>query len=334
MKAVCISGIGGTEVLVEKEFPKPSATQPFDLLVEVKAVSMNPVDFKVRSVSAFGGAADKILGYDASGVVVEVGPKCTRFKPGDEVFYAGDITRQGSNAAFQLIDERIVGKKPSSLSFTDAAAFPLVAITAYEALFERMCIPEGPPSDNKTILIVAGAGGLGAMTIQLAKKLCNMRVVATASRDSSIAFCKKMGADFTINHRNNYKEELKKIGIDQVDYIMNCIDLDKNFDQCCDVLAPFGKICSPTTGAEKLDVSKLFFPKAASLSFVCMFTRSMLGVEPEVQHALLNRVSRLIDSGLLQPLATEKLAWSRDNLAEAHKKSESGGMIGKLVLTM
>jgi len=322
------------DVLVDKEIEAPKADGDHQLLVRVKAVSVNPIDYKVRG--GLLGPDERVLGYDASGVVEAVGPNVSLFKVGDEVFYAGDITKPGTNSELHVVDERIVGRKPTSLSHEDAAAFPLVTLTAWEGLLEGAAIPEDKAYNaTKTLLVVAGAGGVGSMVIQIAKKVLGLKVVATASREETVAFVKKLGADYVINHRNPYKQELEAIGISGVDYVYNCIDLDQNFDQLVEVLNPCGRIIAITAGSDpsKIDVTKLFFPKRGSLVWELMFTRSMFGLESERQHALLNRVSELVDAGEIVTTRTTTFPFNADGLVKAHELQESGKAIGKTVLT-
>ncbi|MGD1920781.1 MAG: zinc-binding alcohol dehydrogenase family protein, partial [Pleurocapsa sp.] len=227
--------------LLDVEIPKPTAKGK-DLLVEVKAISVNPVDYKVRAPKDKVESEPKILGWDAAGVVVEVGDEVTGFKPGDEIYYAGDITRPGSNSEFQLIDERIVGRKPKNLDFARAAAFHLTSITACEALFERLNIDRNGADADKSILIVNGAGGVGSIAIQLAK-LAKLKVIATASRDETTAWCQKMGADEVVNHRHDLAEEIEKIGYQDVDYILCLSHTDEHWQAMTRAIKPQGTIC-------------------------------------------------------------------------------------------
>ncbi|MCL4162878.1 UNVERIFIED_CONTAM: hypothetical protein GTU68_025860, partial [Idotea baltica] len=218
----------------ETEKPTPGG---FDLLVKISAISVNPVDFKIRGNAAKDTILDtpKIIGWDAVGIVEAVGDKTSRFNVGDEVYYAGDITRSGSNAEYQLIDERIVGRKPKNLTESEAAAIPLTGLTAYEALFDRIRV--NPETDKgKTVLILAGAGGVGSIAIQLAKKLGNLTVIATASREDSAQWCKDMGADYVINHYNDIKEELAKIGHPEVNYILDFVDLEGYWETAAEII--------------------------------------------------------------------------------------------------
>eukprot|EP01094_Clydonella_sp_ATCC50884_P019158 TRINITY_DN3686_c0_g1_i1.p1 TRINITY_DN3686_c0_g1~~TRINITY_DN3686_c0_g1_i1.p1 ORF type:complete len:341 (+),score=151.92 TRINITY_DN3686_c0_g1_i1:640-1662(+) len=334
--AVVSTGIGAAkDVLQEKEIATPAVSGERDLVVRVKAVSVNPIDFKVRA--GLLGPGERVLGYDASGVVEAVGSGVQLFAVGDEVFYAGDVTRPGSNSALHVVDERIVGRKPKNVSHGEAAAVPLVALTAWEGMLEGAGIAEDKAANaGKVMLVVAGAGGVGSMVIQLAKKVLGLTVVASASRPETAEFVKKMGADHVINHHKAYKEELAAHGLSGVDYVFNGIDLDLNFDQLVEVLNSCGKIIAITAGSnpEKIDATKLFFPKRGSLVWELMFARAMSGNEPERQHAILDRVAALIEGGELVSAVTHTDAFSAQALIAAHERQESGKMIGKSVLTL
>ena len=314
----------------ETEKPTPTG---FDLLVKIEAISVNPVDFKIRQTAAKDTVLDtpKIIGWDAVGVVEAVGDKTSKFKVGDQVYYAGDITRSGSNAEYQLIDERIVGHKPKNLSIAEAAAIPLTALTAYESLFDRIKI--NPETDKgKTVFILAGAGGVGSLAIQLAKKIGNLTVIATASRPDSVAWCKDLGADFVVNH-HNLKEELEKIGHSQVNYILDFVDLEGYWDVAAEIIKPQGHIVS-ITGSSKplnLDVLKM---KSVTFSWELMYTRSMFTTEDiERQHFILNTIADLLDNGTIKTTLTTTLeGFTVDNLKKAHQMQESGKTIGKTVI--
>ncbi|WP_139958008.1 zinc-binding alcohol dehydrogenase family protein [Flavicella sediminum] len=314
----------------EAEMPKASG---FDLLVKVAANSVNPVDFKIRQSLEAGTVLEepKVIGWDAVGTVVEVGDKATNFKVGDQVFYAGDITRSGSNAEYQLIDERIVGLKPKNLSIAEAAAMPLTSLTAYEALFDRIRID--PVKDaGKSILILAGAGGVGSIAIQLAKKLTNLTVIATASRPDSIQWCKDMGADFVVNH-HNLKEELVKIGHSEVNYILDFVDLEGYWETAAEIIKPQGHIVSITGSSQPLNLD-LLKVKSVSFSWELMYTRSMFATEDIArQSVILNHVSELLDTGVLKSTLTTTIeGFTSGNLKKAHALQESGKSIGKTVL--
>lgn len=314
------------------ESEKPSPTD-YDILVKVLANSVNPVDFKIRQTAAQEEILEmpKVIGWDAVGIVEAVGDKTSKFKVDDEVFYAGDLTRSGSNAEYQLVDERIVGYKPKNLSIAAAAAMPLTSLTAYESLFDRIRI--NPEKDKgKTVLILAGAGGVGSIAIQLAKKLGNLTVIATASRPETQDWCKKMGADFVVNHRY-LKEDLEKIGQQEVDYILDFVDLGGYWQTMADIIKPQGHIVSITESKEPLNLNIL---KAKSVSFhwELMYTRSMFQTEDiDRQQEILNHVSELLDAGTLQTTLTTTLeGFTVENLKKAHQMQESGKTIGKTIV--
>lgn len=321
-----------TDSFIAFETEKPTPTG-YDLLVKISAISVNPVDFKIRQTAATDTILDtpKIIGWDAVGVVEAVGEKTSKFNIGDEVYYAGDITRSGSNAEFQLIDERIVGFKPKSLTITEAAAMPLTGLTAWESLFDRIKV--NPETDKgKTVLVLAGAGGVGSIAIQLAKKVGNLTVIATASREDSIKWCKDLGADFVVNH-HNLKEELANIGHNEVDYILDFVDLEGYWETAAEIIKPQGHIVS-ITGSTKplnLDILKL---KSVTFSWELMYTRSMFNTNDiEQQHIILNKLGGLLDSGVIKNTLTTALkGFSVENLKEAHRLQETGKSIGKTVI--
>jgi len=324
--------ISDKESFIEFETEKPSP-EGFDLLVKVQANSVNPVDFKIRQNAAKDTVLEtpKVIGWDAVGIVEAVGGKTSKFKVGDAVFYAGDITRSGSNAEFQLVDERIVGKKPRSLSIAETAAMPLTSLTAYEALFDRIKLD--PEKDKgKSVLILAGAGGVGSIAIQLAKKIGNLTVIATASRVDSIAWCKDLGADFVVNH-HHLKEELEKIGHSQVNYILDFVDLEGYWETATEIIKPQGHIVSITGSSRPLDLD-LLKTKSVTFSWELMYTRSMFSTEDmERQHEILNHIADLLDNGTIRSTLTTTLkGFTVENLKEAHRLQESGKSIGKTVL--
>ncbi|MEL6592917.1 MAG: zinc-binding alcohol dehydrogenase family protein [Bacteroidota bacterium] len=314
----------------ELETPRPEG---YDLLVKISANSVNPVDFKIRQSAAQDQVLDtpKIIGWDDVGTVEAVGDQVSRFKVGDEVYYAGDLTRSGCNAEFQLVDERIVGAKPKSLSIAEAAAIPLTGLTAYEALFDRIRID--PEKDRgKSILILAGAGGVGSIAIQLAKQLGNLTVIATASRPESQDWCRQMGADHVVNHYE-LKAELEKIGFAQVDYILDFVNLNAYWDLIAEIIKPQGHIVSITGSSDPLNLS-LLKAKSVSLSWELMYTRSMFQTEDIArQHEILNHIGQLLDEGVLKTTLTTTLqGFGADNLKKAHEMQESGKTIGKTVI--
>jgi len=311
------------------EVPQPEG---HDLRVAVHAVSVNPVDTKVRAGIKTTQQPPRILGWDAAGVVESVGDGVTLFKPGDRVFYAGDINRPGSNATHQLVDERIVGQMPATLDFTQAAALPLTAITAWEALFSRLRLD--PRADaGRRLLIIGGAGGVGSIAIQLAKQVAGLEVIATASREPSRDWCLSLGADHVVNHHTDMVAAFREQGIAAPDCILCLNSTDAHFPAMAELIAPQGLICSivGTAEAHNLDVLK---SKSAGFLWEFMFTRPVYRTaDMQQQHDLLNEVARLVDAGTLRgTLQTLAGPLTPDNLRAAHRQLESGSMIGKLVL--
>lgn len=331
MKAIGYNEAGpitAPDSLIEFEAARPEIG-PKDLLVEVKGISVNPVDVKVRAM--FGPeSGTKIIGYDAAGVVVEVGSEVSHFKVGDEVFYAGDLTRPGTNSELHAVDERIVGKKPASLGFAEAAGFPLTSITAWELLFDSLRINHGEGT-GESLLVIGAAGGVGSILIQLAKKLTGLTVIATASRPETIEWVEKMGADHVINHRESLVEQVKSLGLEPR-YVISLSGTKGHFPAIVELIKPRGHIAI-IDDPDSLDMNSIKF-KALSFSWEFMFARSMFHTEDiEVQHELLNRVSEMIDSGEIVSTVTNNLGkMSAENLKKAHELQESGRAIGKNVL--
>ena len=320
--------IDAVDSLVEFETEAPEL-RPRDLLVEVRGISINPVDTKVRGGRPPIGAIG-IMGYDAAGVVKEVGSEVSLFQVGDEVFYAGDITRPGTNAQLHAVDERIVGKKPTSMDFVEAAGMPLTSITAWELLFDSLGIKEGT-GQGESILILGGAGGVGSILIQLAKKLTGLTVVATASRPETTEWVKKMGADHVINHHQSLTDQLKTIDVQPL-YVASLTGTDGHFPAIIELIRPRGHVAfidDPKT----LDI-KVGKPKALNFSWEFMFARPMFNMDDiEVQHQLLNRVSQMLDAGELISTVNRRLGkLSVETLKAAHQVQESGQVIGKNVL--
>jgi NADPH2:quinone reductase len=307
----------------EIELPDPVAAGR-DLLVKVEAVSVNPVDTKQRKL---GSPTPKVLGWDAAGVVQAVGPHVSLFKPGDAVYYAGDVTRPGCDSELHLVDERIVGGKPKSLDFAQAAAIPLTAITAWEAFFDRLKVQSG-----KSILIIGGAGGVGSIGIQLAKS-AGLTVIATASRPESIAWVKSLGADQVLDHRRDTPQQLQALGRKHVDYIACFNDLDPHWAAIGEMIAPQGGIVAIVGNREPLAMDTVR-AKSASLHWELMFTRPRFQTPDMMeQHRLLNEVAVRLDAGKLRGTLRETLSpINGANLRKAHARLESGTMIGKLVL--
>ncbi len=318
------------EALLDVDVPKPTPGER-DLLVAVKAIAVNPVDYKVRS-RPITDTTLRILGWDAAGIVDAVGSGVTLFKPGDAVYYAGDITRPGCNAEHHVVDERIAGRKPLSLDFPQAAALPLTTITAYEALFDRLGIDVEGRQHGRTVLIIGGAGGVGSIGIQLAK-LAGLTVIVTASRPESQTWVKQLGADATIDHRRSLRSQLDALGYQYVDYVAVFNNTDQHWNQVCDVVAPQGRITSivENEGALAQGVLK---QKSAMFAWEFMFTRSMYKTDDMIQQQrLLNRVAEWIDAGHIRTTVKEVLSpINASHLRHAHAVLERGQAIGKIVL--
>lgn len=335
MKAVGLTKylpISEPESLIDVNLEKPNPTGK-DLLVKVKAISVNPVDVKVRSPKERAESVPRVLGWDVAGIVEQVGAECTLFSPGDEVFYAGSISRPGGNSEFHLVDERIVGSKPVTLNYAESAALPLTSITAWEGLFDRLGV-SSVQADNagKAILIIGAAGGVGSMAIQLAK-YAGLTVIGTASRPESAKWAKELGADHIINHFETFLPQLNDAGFDQVDYVFCLNSTEKHWKSMAEAVAPQGKICSIVETDELLDLTLL---KNKSITFVweLMFTRPMYQTADMIeQHKLLNEVARLVDQGIIRTTTTDTLEpINAENLRKAHAMLESGRTVGKVVL--
>jgi NADPH2:quinone reductase len=319
MKAVAHTGTT-IDSLNDIELPRP-APSGHDLLVKVEAVSVNPVDTKQRKA---GSPTPRVLGWDASGTVEAVGPDVTLFKPGDAVYYAGDVTRPGCDSEFHLVDERIVGRKPKKLDFAQAAAIPLTAITAWESFFDRMKVAKG-----RSLLIIGGAGGVGSIAIQIAK-MAGLHVTATASRPETVAWCKELGADQVVNHRDNLVAQVKK----PVDYVANFSgDLDTYWPAMAELVAPQGAVVAIVGNTKPLAMD-VVRSKSVTVCWELMFTRPRFKTADMIeQHKLLNQVADWLDAGKLRGTLKETLSpINATNLRKAHQKLESGTMVGKLVL--
>lgn len=320
------------ESFIAFETPKPTPGAR-DLLVKISAVSVNPVDFKIRQNSAKDTILEtpKIIGWDAVGVVEAIGDQVSLFKIGDEVYYAGDITKQGSNAEYQVIDERIVGRKPKSLSIEEAAAIPLTGLTAWEILFDRIRIH--PEKDKgKSVLIIGGAGGVGSIAIQLAKKIAGLTVIATASRPETIAWCQQQGADFVVDHKNLI-DSVREKGFQNVDFILDFVDTNLYWDIMVELIKPQGHIASITGSSDPVALNKLK-NKSVSFSWEFMYTRSMFETEDmQEQHNILNKIADLLDNGTIKSTLNETFTGlTADNFKKAHELLESGKTIGKIAI--
>jgi zinc-binding alcohol dehydrogenase family protein len=334
MKAVGYYGPGPIDrpdSLVDIELPAPTPG-PRDLLVRVKAVSVNPVDTKVRASAAPAQGEARVLGWDAAGVVEAVGDRVTLFRPGDEVFYAGALQRPGTNAELHAVDERIVGRKPRSLDWGAAAALPLTALTAWELLFERLRAPYGEKTTAGVLLVIGGAGGVGSILIQLARRLTGLTVVATASRPETIDWVRTMGAHQVSDHRKPLNEGLKAIGVGPADYVASLTASDQHLPAIAELIAPQGALAL-IDDPEGVDI-RPFKRKSVSVSWEFMFTRSMFETaDMVVQHRILEEVSGLVDAGLLRTTMTRSEGpINAANLKRLHALLERGEAIGKAVL--
>lgn len=320
------------DALVDVELPKPAPTGR-DILIEVQAVSVNPVDAKVRAgASPFDGRAERILGWDAAGVVEAVGPEVSRFQIGDEVFYAGDLMRDGSNAEYQLVDERIVGHRPRSIGVAEAAALPLTAITAWETLFDRLKVDDQPASGARAILIIGGAGGVGSAAIQIARARTDLTVIATASRAETQDWVRDLGAHHVLDHSQPMASQIAALGLDAPAFVFSTTHTDRHLADIAELIAPQGRFALIDDPAS-LDIVG-FKRKVVSVHWELMFTRSLFGT-PDIaeQGRLLDTVAELVDAGHIRTTATETLSpISAATLTEAHRRIESATTRGKIVL--
>ena len=323
--------IDRADALIDLELPRPTPSGR-DLLVEVQAVSVNPVDTKVRKSAAPEAGQARILGFDAVGIVRAVGPEASLFNVGDAVWYAGALDRPGSNSEFHLVDERIVGKKPGSLSPADAAALPLTAITAWELLFDRLQVPR-TSNAPAALLVVGAAGGVGSILLQLARQLTGLTIIATASRPETRDWVTKMGAHHVIDHRQPLAAQVAALDIPPVMYVASLTNTEQHYAQIVELLAPQGKLALIDDPAEPIDV-RLLKRKSISLHWELMFTRSLFQTaDMSAQHTLLNEVATLVDQGRIRSTAQKNLgSINAANLKEAHRLIESGSTIGKIVL--
>lgn len=324
--------IENEQSLLDIELPEPVVGE-YDLLVEIHAISVNPVDTKVRKNQQPPADEYKVLGWDATGIVKAVGSKVTLFQPNDRVWYAGALTRAGSNSERQVVDERIVGRMPKSLDFAAAAALPLTSVTAWEMLFDRLGVQEGQTDIGQTLLIVGAAGGVGSILIQLARQLTGLTVIGTASRQETIDWVKQLGAHHVIDHRKQLSEELRRIGIPEVTFVASLNQTDQHFTEIAHSIAPQGRLVLIDDPMLPLDI-KLLKRKSISLHWEYMFTRSFFETADMIeQHHILNRVADLIDQGILKTTFGEHFGKiNAANLRRAHAFIESGKAKGKIVL--
>lgn len=322
------------QCLVDATVPLPADPQDHDLLVRVEAVSVNPVDCKLRACHPGAGHPPRVLGFDAAGVVQAVGPRAGGFAAGDRVYYAGDAGRAGSNAQYQLVDARLAAHMPSTLDFAHAAALPLVTLTAWELLFCRMPFQlDGSRSQGKSLLVIGGAGGVGSLAIQLARH-AGFRVIATASREASMQWCRQMGAHGVIDHRQPLAAQLQPLGIDQVDVILNLADTDAYWQQMGELVAAQGHVGLIVEPRGALHIGDPWKAKSVGIHWEFMFTRARFQTaDRDAQHRILCRAASLVDAGELRvPLGQQLGPITAANLRTAHALLESGRSIGKLVL--
>lgn len=322
--------ISNPNSLVDFEIPVP-VPGARDLLVEIKAISVNPADTKVRATSKPEAGEYKILGYDASGVVKDVGSSVTLFKPGDEVFYAGSMIRPGTNSEFHLVDERIVGTKPNSLDFSQAAALPLTTLTAWELLFDRLLVPRD--GGQGSVLVTGAAGGVGSILIQIARHLTKLHIIATASRPETKEWCLALGAHSIVDHTKPMPEQIKELGVPPVSYVASLNATDQHYAAIVELLAPQGRI-GVIDEPQTLDARPLK-RKAAAICWELMFTRSMFETPDMIeQHHILNQLSELVDKGVIRSTTAHDFGTiNAANLKKAHALLESGRSHGKIVLT-
>lgn len=312
----------------ETEKPTPGER---DILVKIKAIAVNPVDYKVRQSAAKDQQLEepKIIGWDTSGIVEEVGSKVSLFKKGDEVFYSGDITRPGCYAEYQLVDERIVGHKPNNLNWAEAAALPLTTLTAWECIFDRMRIKKDGGRDKK-ILVIGGAGGVGSIAIQILKNLTALKVIATASRETTRNWCEKMGADDIVDH-HNLLENMRNY--ENVDYILNFADTSGHWDAMGELIAPQGGICCVVNTTENVDIN-ILKNKSVSFHWELMFTRPMFNTEDmKSQHKILEKLKELAEQNKIRTTLKKKFeGLNAETLKNVHRLQESGKSVGKNVI--
>jgi len=314
---------------IDLPIPKPGGR---DILVEVKAISVNPVDVKIRRNVGPDQGDWKVLGWDAAGIVSAVGEDVTLFKPGDEVFYAGALGRPGANAEYHLVDERIVGSKPATLDWAAAAALPLTSITAWEALFDRLDVKKPVPGAAPAILIIGGAGGVGSIAIQIARALTDLTVIATASRPETVDWVKELGAHHVVDHSSPIAAQVAALGIGAPAFVFSTTNTDRHIDQIAELIAPQGRFAL-IDDPDALDVNR-FKRKSVSVHWELMFTRSMYETaDIAEQGKLLNEVAHFVDHGVLRSTVTERYSpINASNLKTVHALIESGKARGKIVL--
>jgi zinc-binding alcohol dehydrogenase family protein len=324
--------IDDPESLVDFDAPKP-APAGRELLVEVGAISVNPVDYKVRARPDPNLQGPRILGWDVAGVVRDVGPAAQLFKPGDEVYYAGSINKPGANSEFHVVDERIVGHKPRKPGFAAAAALPLTTLTAWEGLFDQLGVSRSGADRGKTLLLIGAAGGVGSIAIQLAKKLAGLRVIGTASRPESSRWVQGLGADAVVDHSGDLAAQMSAAGIPEADYVFCLTDATPYFPRFAPITRAQGKLCLIVSQSAPVELTTLM-QKSISIHWEFMFTRSLFQTpDMQRQHEILEEAAALIDDGTLRTTLAESLGpINAANLRRAHQMLERGRTIGKLVL--
>jgi NADPH2:quinone reductase len=324
--------IDDPESLVDLDVPKPVPAGR-ELLVEVKAISVNPVDYKVRARPDPGLQGPRILGWDVAGIVREAGSSAQLFKPGDEVYYAGSINKPGANSEYHVVDERIVGHKPRKLGFAAAAALPLTTLTAWEGLFDQLGISRSGGDRGKTLLLIGAAGGVGSIAIQLAKQLAGLRVVGTASRPESSRWVQELGADAVVDHTGDLAAQMRAAGIPEADYVFCLTDATPYFPRFAPVMRPQGKLCLIVSMGGAVELTSLM-QKSISIHWEFMFTRALFQTpDMQRQHEILEEAAALVDSGKVRTTLADSIgAINAANLRRAHQMLERGHTIGKLVL--
>eukprot|EP00449_Zooxanthella_nutricula_P015389 CAMPEP_0198543666 /NCGR_PEP_ID=MMETSP1462-20131121/59786_1 /TAXON_ID=1333877 /ORGANISM="Brandtodinium nutriculum, Strain RCC3387" /LENGTH=336 /DNA_ID=CAMNT_0044273955 /DNA_START=95 /DNA_END=1105 /DNA_ORIENTATION=+ len=329
MKAIAQTEAGSAAVLKDVEMARPVPKQQ-ELLVRVYASGINPTCVKQREQAP--PFTPFVIGRDAAGEVVEVGKECSKFKVGDHVYFSGDRRTNGTNAQYTVVAEYLCGRKPASLSWGEAAAMPLVTLTAWEAFFEQVGLT---PGQQRSVLVTAGAGGVGSIAIQIAARVLGLTVVATASREETVQFCREMGAHHVVNHRKDLGEQLKEAGVPKVDIVMNCADWgNANLDAWAGILKPLGRIVSilpPTGSLEPGTMTKLFFLRA-QLLLELMWTRTLSDAEPAKQGEILDAASKLFDVGTLRHTLRTQYDFIAEGLQKGHEFSEKGQAIGKICI--
>ncbi|ORX96456.1 NADPH:quinone reductase [Basidiobolus meristosporus CBS 931.73] len=331
MQSIAFSEKGGVDVLKQTTVPKPSPAGR-EILVKIKGVSVNPIDYKVRAGRA-PFPNHEIIGWDASGIVEALGPDATKFQVGDEVMFSGSVMYQGCYAEYATMDERLVGHKPKSLSFADAAGLPLVTLTAWESLVEKLEIPVSSEANHRPLLIINGAGGVGSVATQIARKVLNLEtVITTASRPETFEWCKKMGATHVLDHSKPLQPQLEELGL-AVDYVFISYNTDAYLETVVDLIQPFGKIVSIGETFNPLAFQK-GINKSLTYAWESVFAKSLAGINMDSQGEVLTQVAQLLDGQVFTPISTVKMIFSLETLKKSHELLETGRVIGKIIFEM